>query len=199
MSRERHEGPAEDLGELDRLLRAIRFSPRGSLGPEIWGSAGGAVARQAEPVIRPRLALAAAALAMVMGLGVFFFWRTALHSLRLSTVDRCCSDLDGGGAADDGVLVTTRGGESVRVLTIYEDRDRSGGYTGGDTVRFARRGGPSLAPTGPGGLNVARFCCQDYDGGGRADDGLLIVGTGPDHIALAAIYEGDGHAPPILR
>ncbi len=173
--------------------RASRSVPRsgGCRGRGGW--------RVGDPTIRPRLAIAAAALALLTGLGVFFFWRTALHGLRLSTVDRCCSDLDGGGAADDGVLVTTRGGESVRVLTIYEDRDRSGGYTGGDTVRFARRGGPSLAPTGAGGLNVSRFCCQDYDGGGRADDGLLIVGTAPDHIALAAIYEGDGHAPPVLR
>ena len=199
MSRRGSEDPAGRLGEVDRLLRAIRFSPRESLGPEIWGSAGRGAARPAEPLFRPRLAMAAAGLALVTGLGVFVFWRTALHGLRLSTIDHCCSDLDGGGAADDGVLVTTRGGESVRVLTIYEDRDRSGSYSGGDSIRFARHGGPTLAPTGAGGLSVSRFCCQDYDGGGRADDGLLIVGTAPDHIALAAIYEGDGHAPPVLR
>ena len=191
--------PPDRLGELDRILRAIHFSPRESLGPEIWGALPGPGGWRSDPTLSPQMMIAAVGLALLTGLGLFFFWRTASHGLRLSTIDRCCSDLDGGGAADDGVLVTTRGGESVRVLTIYEDRDLSGSYTGGDSIRFARRGGPTLAPTGAGGLSVSRFCCQDYDGGGRADDGLLIVGTAPDHIALAAIYEGDGHAPPVLR
>lgn len=191
--------PPEGLGELDRQLREIRFSPRESLGPEIWRAAPGATLRLAAPPIPRRLALAAATVALVTGLGGFLLWRTGVHQLRLSTVDSCCQDLDGGGEADDGVLVTTRGGESVRRLTIYEDRDRSGGYSEADQVRFARSGALALAADESGGLNVSRFCCRDYDGGGPADDGLLIVGVAPDHIALAAIYEGDGHAPPVLR
>jgi hypothetical protein len=199
MSREGNDDPGEGLGELDRQLRAIRFSPRESLGPEIWGVAPGAAPRPPAPMVPLRLALAAAAVVLVAGLGSFLYWRTGLKDSGLSTVDSCCLDLDGGGAADDGVVVIARGGQSVRRLTIYEDRDLSGGYTDADEVRFARSGAPALATAESGGLNASRFCCRDYDGGGQADDGLLIVGVAPDRIALAAIYEGDGHAPPVLR
>jgi hypothetical protein len=189
--------PREPLDALDRELASVRFSPRESLGPEIWGAPPPAEERAAFRFSSRPLAIVA--IAFLLLAGAYLSWRTVRHGVWLSTIDTCCQDLDGGGAADDGILVTARGGEFVRRLTIYEDLDRSGGYSGADQVRFARGEAPTLALNGEAGLNVSRFCCQDYDGGGRADDGLLIVGAAPGRIALAAIYEGDGHAPPVLR
>ena len=191
--------PPDPEREIDQLLRSIRFSPRASLGPELWGALprGGALA--ANDSASARTMLSYAAVALIIGLGVFLLWRTILPGMRLNTVDRCCADLDGGGIADDGIRVTTRNGEAVRGLTIYEDRDGSGNFTRADTVRFSRGQEPIVAPSFTSGLGVTRLCCADYDGGGKSDDGLLILGTAPDRIALAAIYEGDGHAPPVLR
>jgi hypothetical protein len=91
-----------ELEALDRALRGIAFEPRSSLGPEIVGRlrrgdrSGGAVPG---PKHRPALAAAAAALVVVMAGAL------ALRTAGSVTVDRCCYDLDGGGDADDGVLV----------------------------------------------------------------------------------------------
>lgn len=185
--------------EMDRLLRSVRFSPRASLGPELWGALPPGAATAAGDLPTARTLLGYAAVILIVGLGVFLFWKTVLPGMRLSTVDRCCADLDGGGIADDGIRVTTRNGEAVRQLTIYEDRDRSGGFSPADTVRFSRGREAMVTPSVTGGLGVTRICCADYDGGGKPDDGLLIMGTAPDKIALAAIFEGDGHTAPVLR
>jgi hypothetical protein len=32
-------------------------------------------------------------------------------------------------------------------------------------------------------------CCLDFDGGGPADDGLVVIGVPPDRVVMAAIYE----------
>jgi hypothetical protein len=107
------------------------------------------------------------------------------------TVDRCCYDLDGGGAADDGVRIVARRDADVRRLMVYEDTDGSGGLTAADVVRLERGGEPALAAAGVEGLTTRERCCLDFDGGGREDDGLLLLGVPPDRIVMAAIFERD--------
>ena len=38
-------------------------------------------------------------------------------------------------------------------------------------------------------MRTFELCCQDYDGGGQADDAVVIMALPPDRIAMAAIYE----------
>ena len=83
----------------------------------------------------------------------------------------------------------------VQRLWIYEDQDGSGGLTAGDVVRLERSGAPALAETGTGGLVTREHCCVDFDGGGPADDGLLVIGVPPDRVLMAAIYEQGRMAP----
>jgi hypothetical protein len=125
----------------------------------------------------------------ILGAGLVVGWRTRVVSMRHLTVDRCCQDLDGGGGADDGLLVVTGQGDAVDRLAIYEDRDGSHSLTAGDSIRFVRTG--ALSVTGPigSGARTAEFCCRDYDGGGPSDDALVVVGHPPDQISMAAIYE----------
>lgn len=179
--------PPEELGELDRALSSIRFRARTSLGPEVVGRL-----RQGEQwkgaarsrLSRPSLwAIAAGVLLAATG-GTWLAYRRTEVS-----VDRCCYDFDGGGAADDGVLVVSRRGEEVRRIAVYEDRDGSHSFTRGDVVRFER--GPRLAVAAgmaEGAVTIGR-CCSDLDGGGPADDGLLLVAIPPDQITLVALYE----------
>jgi hypothetical protein len=115
-------------------------------------------------------------------------WRL-MNSPREITVDRCCQDLDGGGTADDGILVITRDGESVDRLVVYEDRDGSGAFSPGDLVRFARTGRPAVTVHTDDGVRLIESCCLDYDGGGSHDDALLVLARPPDRITMAAIYE----------
>ena len=179
--------PPDDLRELERRLQDIGFEPRASLGPEIRGRWSRGEMPRAAPPRRPRVVVLAGAAAL-LGLGAVALWLVALHPARQLTVDRCCQDLDGGGDADDGVVVVSRSGVTVQYLKIYEDLDRSGGYTPGDPVRFLRQGVPTL--TGPlDGVRTAEFCCLDYDGGGPSDDALVVMGHPPDRISMAAIYE----------
>ncbi|MBA3445844.1 MAG: hypothetical protein H0T58_13465 [Gemmatimonadales bacterium] len=174
--------PAE-LQELDRTMRAIRFSPRSSLGAELLGRVrrGEQPGPSGRPLLRPLMlvltavAAAAAIMLIVPSQGI--------------TVDRCCYDLDGGGDADDGVLVIARRNGPVRRLSIYEDQDRSGHLTPDDIIRFTRYGHRKTVDWNPPGLTTITHCCQDLDGGGPADDGVVVVGTPPDHVAQAAIYE----------
>ena len=195
----RREQPGDGLEEMDRLLRSVHFSPRASLGPELWG------AMPDTGVVRPATRhsswLGAAFLVATLALGgaIAGFWTRVVPGFRLSTIDRCCFDLDGGGLADDGIAILSRAGERVRHLTIYEDRDHSGTLTASDAIRFSRGREPIVTPSLSAGLGVKKLCCLDYDGGGKSDDGLLIIGRAPDLIAAAAIFESDGPALPVLR
>jgi hypothetical protein len=38
-------------------------------------------------------------------------------------------------------------------------------------------------------MRTFELCCRDYDGGGPADDAVVIMALPPDRIAMAAIYE----------
>ncbi len=185
--------PPADLRDLDRALRSVRFEPRASLGPEIAGRAErGEAPRPVAPGRGLAAALAAGLCAVALGL-------PALRHAAPVTVDRCCYDLDGGGAADDGIRVVARRDAAVERLWIYEDLDGSGGLTAADVVRLERGGAPALAEAGASGLVTHEHCCVDFDGGGPADDGLLVIGVPPDRVLMAAIYErerGPGTGAP---
>ena len=178
------------LAPVDRLLRRARFEPRESLGPEVGGRV-----RRAEPPGVPRrhsrifwAGLAAGLVGLAVG-GRLLAGRPS----GTVTIDRCCFDLDGGGYPDDGVLVVTGRGQRVERLRVYEDVDRSGGWSSGDRLKFERGAAPIL--TGPPEAGaIATQCCLDWDGGGAADDGLMVVRSSPDRVVMAAIYE-TGQSP----
>jgi hypothetical protein len=180
--------PPGELEALDRALAAIRFEPRASLGPEVVGR----VRRGESPrVARPgrfswrhrMLAAMVAPLLLLVAAGLY------LRSSASVVVDRCCFDLDGGGERDDGVLVVAERDARVHRLQVYEDRDRSRGFSSGDFVRLDRRGAPAMGADVATGLVTTRHCCVDLDGGGPDDDALLVIGVPPDRIVMAAIYE----------
>jgi hypothetical protein len=50
-------------------------------------------------------------------------------------IDRCCFDLDGGGQADDGIFVVSRGGTEILLAIIYEDPDKDKKFDDRDIVR----------------------------------------------------------------
>lgn len=176
--------PPDGLHELDRQLAAVQFRPRASFGPELAGRL-----RRGE---RPRgggpshrwLVLGAAAAIVALIAGV-----TDLARTRDITVDRCCFDLDGGGTADDGVRIVARRDADVHRLWVYEDADHSGGLTPADVVRLERGRRPAFTEAGGAGLVTLERCCLDFDGGGPADDGLVVIGVPPDRVVMAAIYE----------
>ena len=175
-----------ELQELDRRLRGIAFAPRASLGPEILGrlrrgERPGDSARG--PGRRPALAAIAAALVAATGAAL------TLHTPSPVRVDRCCYDLDGGGDADDGVVVLAERDAAVHQLRIYEDLDRSRTFTEGDLVRLDRGASPAMHRAATAGLVTIERCCLDFDGGGPADDGLVVIGVPPDRVVMAAIYE----------
>jgi len=179
---------ALDSRELDQLLSQVRFRPRPSLEAELLGRWGRGDRPSPAPD-RHRSSLVWLGLSLLLSLLMYALWSqvTRLHLSR--TIDRCCQDLDGGGRADDGLLVLSRNGEQVRRLTIYEDRDGSRSFSAADTVRFARDGVPTMLGPMADGLKTQEFCCLDYDGGGLSDDALLVLGRPPDRIVMAAIYE----------
>jgi hypothetical protein len=180
-------GPPDDLAPLDRALDAVRFAPRASLGPEIEGRArrGESPRVRGRPSRRRMLVIGLVA----AGVGAVALAIPALTARTEVTVDRCCWDLDGGGEADDGVRVVARRDADVRRLWIYEDADHSGGLTSADVVRLERGATPALAVAGVPGLVARERCCLDFDGGGPADDGLLVIGAPPDRVVMAAIFE----------
>lgn len=178
-----------ELKQLDRDLRGVRFRPRASLGPEVLGrlrrgdrSTGAVPPRRR----RPALAGIAAVLVLVSAAAL------ALRGPGAVEVDRCCYDLDGGGEADDGVLIRAERDARVHRLRVYEDRDGSRGFSGPDLIRFDRQGEPSIQGPPSQGLITIERCCLDFDGGGPEDDGLLVIGVPPDRVVMAAIYEPPG-------
>ena len=175
-----------ELRELDGRLRDIAFAPRASLGPEILGRLrrGERLGGAALPPRNRRVWAAVAAALVVSGAGAL-----ALRSPVSVTVDRCCYDFDGGGDADDGVVVLAEPDARVHQLRIYEDLDRSRTFTLGDLVRLDRGDSPAMHRAATEGLVTIEHCCLDFDGGGPADDGLVVIGVPPDRIVMAAIYE----------
>jgi hypothetical protein len=118
----------------------------------------------------------------------------SLTGATAATVDRCCYDLDGGGDADDGVLILTQRNAQVHRLRVYEDLDGSRSYTPGDLVRLDRGAKPAVHGLAGEGIVTTEQCCVDFDGGGPDDDGLLVIGVPPDRVLMAAIYETGGDA-----
>lgn len=175
----------DDLRDLDRALRTVRFEARHSLGPEIAGRM-----RRPDPGLGarsgpPRRWVVWGGLAFVALVAVTVL-RTGTHPV---TIDRCCYDLDGGGAPDDGVRILADPDARVRRLWVYEDRDGSGGLTSADVVRLERGTVPALHSGGRDPLTTIEHCCDDFDGGGPEDDGLIVIGIPPDRVVMAAIYE----------
>ena len=183
MSEDREVPP--ELRDMDRALRGVGFRPRASLGPEVLGRlrrgerSKGAVPRRRRP------ALAAVAATLMLGVGAAL----VLGAPGSVVVDRCCYDFDGGGDADDGVVVFAERDAKVHQIRIYEDLDGSRGFSAGDLVRFERDGSPAMREASVAGLVTIEHCCLDFDGGGPADDGLLVIGVPPDRVVMAAIYE----------
>lgn len=174
------------LEELDRRLKGVRFEPRASLGPEVLGRVRlGEFPERPARQWRGRRILAGFAAALALAAG------TALALRRPPTVlvDRCCYDLDGGGQADDGVILVAERDSRVHRLRLYEDRDRSGTFSAGDAVRFDRGGQPAMRGDLSDALVTTQHCCVDLDGGGPDDDALLVIGVPPDRVMMAAIYE----------
>jgi hypothetical protein len=181
-----------DLEDLDLALRGVQFRPRASLGPEVAGRVRrGERPRGAFPSRSrgPAVAALAAALLLAAGVGL------VLRGPHAVVVDRCCYDLDGGGEADDGVVVLAERDARVHRLRIYEDLDRSRSFTDGDVVRLERGDSPALHGASASGLVTTEHCCLDFDGGGPADDGLVVIGVPPDRVIMAAIYERTAGAP----
>jgi hypothetical protein len=183
-----------DLEGLDRSLREVRFAPRASFGPELLGRLRrGERSKGAVPPRRRRAFLGLAA-SLLVAAGTVLLLRAHPEVV----VDRCCYDLDGGGAADDGVTLVAERDARVHRLRVYEDRDRSGSFTAGDVVRLDRGDAPSFRGAGGASLVTVEHCCLDFDGGGPSDDALLVIGVPPDRVMMAAIYErgpgGRGHS-----
>lgn len=183
-----------DPRELDELLSQVRFRPRSSLGAEVLGRWGRGEGPGVTPgSIRGILLLVLGVL--LAGLLMFALWSKFQRVGEGRTIDHCCQDLDGGGVADDGLVIVTPNGNDVQRLVIYEDRDDTGSLTAADTVRFAREGAPSIVHHPGEDMKTFEFCCRDYDGGGLHDDALMVVASPPNRIAMAAIYERRIHQP----
>ncbi len=185
----------DNLRELHRKLRSVSFTPRASFGPELLGRMGrGEHPRPASPS-RHRRNLTAAAVA-ILGVATAVAMARMVPGLAADTVtvDRCCYDLDGGGEADDGVLILAQRDDRVHRLRVYEDLDGSRSYTSGDIVRLDRGERPAILSAGGEEVVTIKRCCLDFDGGGPEDDGLLVIGVPPDRVLMAAIYETGGKA-----
>jgi len=177
-----------DPSDLDALLGRIQFRPRASLEGEVAGrwARGDRPTPNPTPVTSKLVWLGL----MLLLLGaVLYLVQSEFGLAQVRTVDRCCEDFDGGGDRDDGMLVVSRRGSEVQRLAIYEDLDGSRSFTAGDALRFDRSGRPTLQQPFTAGMRTFEVCCRDYDGGGPADDAVVIMALPPDRIAMAAIYE----------
>jgi hypothetical protein len=177
-----------DPRDLDALLGQIQFRPRASLEGEVAGrwARGDRPTPSPTPVTSKLIWLGL----MLLSVGaVLYLVQSEFGLAQVRTVDRCCEDFDGGGDRDDGMLVRSRRGSDVQRLAIYEDLDGSRSYTAGDVLRFDRSGRPTLQQPFTAGMRTFELCCRDYDGGGPADDAVVIMALPPDRIAMAAIYE----------
>ncbi len=180
---------SKQVQDLEERLRLIRFRPRASLDPELLGR----LRRGDQPARYPRFSrrylAIAAGVVLVGGAVLASAGSSSLGGVTIVVVDRCCYDLDGGGYADDGVLIRAEPDAKVHRLRVYEDLDRSASYTSGDVIRHDRGEAPSLMPAEGTGLVTIQRCCVDLDGGGPDDDGLLVLGIPPNRVMMAAIYE----------
>jgi hypothetical protein len=189
-------GLPPELTALDRALRGVRFEPRSSLGPEVEGR----VRRGERPEtdMRHRRFLRAA-WGLSASIAVMAIAGGLLLTHRPVRIDRCCFDLDGGGAADDGVTLIADRDAKVHRLRLYEDHDHSGTFSPGDLIRLDRGEQPSMREDSSPGLVASEHCCLDFDGGGPSDDALVVMAVPPDRVVMAAIYERrpdrHGHRP----
>jgi hypothetical protein len=180
----------DDLQDLDRKLRSVRFAARTSLGPELQGRLrrGDGPSRTSRTNLRLQLATAAVAV-LAAGSALALANLGTITRGESVTVDRCCYDLDGGGDPDDGVYILAEPDARVHRLKVYEDLDDSGNHTPADLIRLDRGAAPTIhGLLGEGVITIER-CCLDFDGGGPEDDGLLVIGVPPDRVLMAAIYE----------
>jgi hypothetical protein len=186
----------DELRDLDAALRAARFEPRASFAPELLGRIRrGELPAEPPPRMVPRWGVGAgiaAALALTAASGAWMWQHRAYV-----TTDRCCSDLDGGTAGDDGVVVRRHPGEPVAQIIVYEDLDHSHSFTPADAIRIVRGPNPlAQAPVLDRSLATTWHCCADYDGDGPDDDGVMVVGVPPDKVMMVALYEQKGKAAP---
>lgn len=183
----------DDLRELDRKLRSVHFRPRASFSPELLGGLrrGDTPSGSRRHGFRRHLATAAVTV-LAAGSALALTQLGSWTGTAPVTVDRCCYDLDGGGDADDGVLVLGERDARVHRLRVYEDLDGSLSFTPGDLVRLDRGAVPALHGLPGEGVVTIERCCLDFDGGGPNDDGLLVIGVPPDRVLMAAIYETGG-------
>ena len=180
----------DELRQLHEKLGAVRFRSAGSLEAELLGR----LRRGDPPQIRNfvawrRYAATAAAALLTAGAALAFAGFIPMPRGAGVTVDRCCYDLDGGGPADDGVLVLAQRDSRIHRLRVYEDVDGSRSFTPGDLVRLDRGEKPAILSAGGESVVTTERCCLDFDGGGPDDDGLLVIGVPPNRVLMAAIYE----------
>jgi hypothetical protein len=181
----------DQLRELEHKLRSVRFRPRASLEPELLGRLRRGELpphRSGIPLWRSQLVTAAVAV-LTVAAALAFAGIIPGSGVGMVSVDRCCYDLDGGGEADDGVIVLAQRDSKVHRLRIYEDLDGSGSYTQRDVVRLDRGERPAIIEAGGRAIVTIKHCCIDFDGGGPNDDGLLVMGVPPNRVLMAAIYE----------
>ena len=183
-------------------LRRLSIEPRASLEAEI---AGRFLRGERAPLGRPsRISRPALAAVLILAATLLEadYTRDAWSRDPVATVDRCCQDLDGGGSADDGILVESVKGEEVHHLVVYEDQAHQGHWTPANIVRYERRGGPSFhAPRSSSGLRVHQVCCGNYDGGIDNDDGVIVLLSDSNDVLMAAVFTNESRAPgnAILR
>ncbi len=180
----------DGLRDLDQKLRSVHFGPRASFGPELLGRLrrGDRPSGGGRGHLRRHLATAAVAVLTAGGALALANFGPLAH-IGAVTVDRCCYDLDGGGDADDGVLILAQRDDRVHRLRVYEDLDGSRSFTSADMVRLDRGAEPAVHGLAGQGMVTIERCCLDFDGGGPDDDGLLVIGVPPDRVLMAAIYE----------